>query len=60
MTNEGYAQPQAEPPVVESEENVEKSHEPTDEEVGEVCIQLRRLSPDISINPQVKSVIRSF
>lgn len=50
-----YAQPQAEPPAVESEEIVEKPDEPTDEEVKDVCIQLRRLSPDISINPQVKS-----
>ena len=55
-----YAQPQAEPPAVESEEIVEKPDEPTDEEIKEVCIQLRRLSPDISINPQVRSAIRSF
>ena len=55
-----YAQPQAEPPAVESEEVVEKPDEPTDEEIKEVCIQLRRLSPDISINPQVRSAIRSF
>ena len=55
-----YAQPQAEPAAVESEEIVEKLDEPTDEEIGEVCIQLRRLSPDIGINPQVKSAIRSF
>ena len=55
-----YAQPQAEPPGVESEEIVEKPDEPTDEEIKEVCIQLRRLSPDISINPQVRSAIRSF
>jgi hypothetical protein len=47
-------------PLPTSEEIVEKPDEPTDEEVGEVCIQLRRLSPDISINPQVKSAIRSF
>ncbi len=53
-------QPQAEPPAVESEEIVEKPDKPTDEEIGEVCIQLRRLSPDISISPQVKSAIRSF
>ena len=55
-----YVQPQAEPVAVESEEIVEKPDEPTDEEVKDVCIQLRRLSPDISINPQVKSAIRSF
>ncbi len=53
-------QPQAEPPAVESKEIVEKLDEPTVEEIKEVCIQLRRLSPDISINPQVKSAIRSF
>ena len=39
---------------------MEKLDEPTPEEVKDVCIQLRRLSPDISINPQVKSAIRSF
>ena len=39
---------------------MEKPDEPTDEEVKDVCIQLRGLSPDISINPQVKSAIRSF
>ena len=55
-----YAQPQAEPPAVESEEIVEKPDEPTAEEIKEVCIQLRRLSPNISINPQVRSAIRSF
>ena len=53
-------QPQAEPATVELTEIVEKPHEPTDEEVGEVCIQLRRLSPEISINSQVRSAIRSF
>ena len=55
-----YAQPQAEPPAVESKEIVEKLDEPTAEEIKEVCIQLRRLSPNISINPQVRSAIRSF
>lgn len=40
-------------------EEVEK-HEPTEEEVMDVCIQLGRLSPDISINPQVRSTIRAF
>ncbi|HEY9782007.1 MAG TPA: hypothetical protein V6D09_17940 [Leptolyngbyaceae cyanobacterium] len=55
-----YAQPQAEPPAVESKEIVEKLDEPTSEEIKDVCIQLRRLSPDITINPQVKSAIRSF
>lgn len=59
-SSSSYAQPQAEPGVVESEAVVENKDEPTDEEVGEICIQLRRLSPDISINPQVKSAIRSF
>lgn len=43
-----------------SEEGEEKQDEPTDEEIREICIQLRRLSPDISINPQVRSAIRSF
>ncbi len=53
-------QPQAEPGAVESKEIVEKLDEPTDDEIGDVCIQLRRLSPEISINPQVKSAICSF
>ena len=39
---------------------MEEPEEPTPEEIGEVCIQLRRLSPDISINVQVRSAIRSF
>ncbi len=39
---------------------MEKPDELTSEEVKEICIQLRRLSPDVSINPQVKSAIRSF
>ncbi len=39
---------------------MEKSDESTDEEIGEICIQLRRLSPDISINPIVRNAIRSF
>ena len=43
-----------------SEEIVEKPDEPTPEEIGEVYIQLRRLSPDISINLQVRSAIRLF
>jgi hypothetical protein len=55
-----YAQPQAEALAVESEEGGERLDEPTPEEIKDVCIQLRRLSPDISINPQVKSAIRSF
>lgn len=59
-SNSSYIQPQAEPPAVEKKVKVEKQDQPTDEEVKEVCIQLRRLSPDISINPQVKSAIRSF
>ncbi len=59
-SSSSYAQPQAEPPAVELEKIVEKLGEPTDDEIGDVCIQLRRLSPDISINPQVKSAIRSF
>ncbi len=59
-SSSSYAQPQAEPVAVESEEGGEKANEPTDEEIKNVCIQLRRLSPDISINPQVRSAIRSF
>ena len=59
-SSSSYAQPQTEPPAVELEEELEKPDEPTSEEVKEVCIQLRRLSPDVSINPQVKSAIRSF
>lgn len=55
-----YTQPQAEAVVVGEVKSVEKQDQPTDEEVKEVCIQLRRLSPDMSINPQVKSAIRSF
>ncbi len=39
---------------------MEEPDEPTPEEIGEVCIQLRRLSPEISINVQVRSAIRSF
>lgn len=59
-SSSSYTQPQAEPVAVEKKEGGEKPNEPTPEEIGEVCIQLRRLSPDISINPQVKSAIRSF
>jgi hypothetical protein len=55
-----YPQPQAEPVVVGKEEIVEEPDEPTSEEIGEVCIQLRRLSPEININLQVRSTIRSF
>ena len=33
---------------------------PSAEEIKDVEIELRRLSPDININPQVKSAIRSF
>ncbi len=54
-----YPQPQTEPVAVGEEEIVEEQDEPTSEDIGEVCIQLRRLSPDISINLQVKSAIRS-
>ncbi len=39
---------------------MEKPDEPISEEIGKVCIQLWRLSPDISINLQVRSAIRSF
>lgn len=39
---------------------MEEQDEPTNKEIGEVCIQLRRLSPDIKINLQVRSAIRSF
>ncbi len=42
-----------------SKEGGEKPNEPTPEDIKDVCIQLRRLSPDISINPQVRSAIRS-
>lgn len=59
-SNSSYIQPQAEPPAVELEKIVEKPDELTPEEIKEVCIQLRRLSLDISINPQVKSTIRCF
>lgn len=53
-----YTQPQTGAVVVGEVKSVEKQDQPTDEEVKEVCIQLRRLSPEISINPQVKSAIR--
>jgi hypothetical protein len=59
IPNPSYPQPQTEQAVVGEEEIVEKPDEPTGEEVGEVCTQLRRLSPDISINLQVRSAIRS-
>lgn len=59
-SSSSYTQPQAEPVAVGKQEKVEEQDQPTDEEVGEVCIQLRRLSPDISINPFVRSAIRSF
>ncbi len=39
---------------------MEEQDQLTSEEIKEVCIQLRRLSPDISINLQVRSAIRSF
>lgn len=60
LPDPSYTQPQTGAVVVGEVESVEKSDKPIDEEVGEVCTQLRRLSPDISINPQVKSAIRSF
>lgn len=53
-----YAQPQTEAVAVGEEEIVEELALPSEEEVGEICIELRRLSPDISINLQVKSAIR--
>jgi hypothetical protein len=59
-SNPSYPQPQAEQAAVGEEEKVEEQDQPTDEEVGEVCIQLRRLSPEISINLQVRSAIRSY
>ncbi len=58
-SNPSYSQPQAEPVAVGEEEIVEEQDQPTEEEVAEICIQLRRLSPDISINLQVRSAIRS-
>lgn len=54
------AQPQTEPPAVRKVKSVENKDESTPKEIGEVCIQLRRLSPDISINPFVMSAIRLF
>lgn len=53
-----YTQPQTGAVVVGEVKSVEKQDQPTDEEVKEVCIQLRHLSPDISINQAVKSAIR--
>jgi hypothetical protein len=60
IPNPSYPQPQTEQAAVGEEEKVEEADEPTPEEVGEVYIQLRRLSPDININLQVRSAIRSF
>ncbi len=39
---------------------MEEQDKPSPEEIGEVCIQLRRLSFDININLQVRSAIRLF
>ncbi len=58
IPNPSYPQPQTEQAAVGEEEKVEEADEPTPEEIGEVCIQLRRLSPDISINLIVRSAIR--
>jgi hypothetical protein len=55
-----YPQPQTEQAAVEKKEKVEEQDQSTDEEVEEVCIQLRHLSPNISINLQVRSAIRSY
>lgn len=54
-----YTQPQAKEVAVKKE-FAEKLEQPTDEEIEEVCIQLRRLSPDITINSSVKKTIHSF
>lgn len=55
-----YTQPQTGNAAVEKEEVVERQEQPLEEEVGEVCIQLRRLSPDFTINSSVRNAIYSF
>lgn len=60
-SNLTYTQPQTEEvAVVEKNEVVKRQEKPSEEEIGEVCIQLRRLSPDITINSSVKKTISSF
>lgn len=46
--------------AVGKKEVVEEQEQPTPEEIGEVCTQLRRLSPEININTHVRSAICSF
>lgn len=36
---------------------MEKQQQPTDEEIADICTQLRRLSPDITINSSVRKAI---
>lgn len=51
-----YPQPQTSCAV--EEEEVEKPDEPTNEEIGIVCTQIRALSPELQINQSVRSAIR--
>jgi predicted transcriptional regulator len=57
-TNTALSSSQVQPQTAAVAE--EKSVEPTDEEIAQACTEIRALSPDIQVNAQVRSAIRSF